>query len=153
MSAGYFRVVGLLLPLLGREFQRDEDVQGGAPVCILSFGLWKTAFNGDPSVVGRSTTLRGQDFTVVGVLPDGFPVTQRTSFSGGEGVDIDTPLRAVSDSMVKAAASTTASSHGSEGGRDLAAGTGGRAAGRRPRSVNVPRAASRSWGWCPCRRR
>ena len=96
VSAGYFRVVGLP-PLLGREFQRDEDVQGGAPVCILSFGLWKTAFNGDPSVVGRSTTLRGQDFTVVGVLPDGFPVTQRTSFSGGEGVDIYTPLRASTD--------------------------------------------------------
>ena len=92
VSAGYFRVVGIP-PQIGREFTREEDVVGGPAVCILNYGLWKTVFNGDRSVVGRAIQLRGEAYTVVGVLPENFPVTERTSFSGGQGVDLWTPLR------------------------------------------------------------
>lgn len=92
VSANYFHVVGIP-PLLGREFTKDEDVPGGPAVCILNYGLWKTVFNGDQAVIGSAIQLRGEAYTVVGVLPDHFPVTERTSFSGGQGVDLWTPLR------------------------------------------------------------
>ena len=93
VSAGYFHTMGIP-PLIGREFTRDEDVPGGPAVVVLSHQLWKTLFNGDPEIVGRTIQLRGESYTVVGVLPENFPVTQRTSFSGGQGVDLWTPLRA-----------------------------------------------------------
>src|SRR5688572_27922218 len=51
VSAGYFRVLGVP-PAIGREFTAEEDVPGGALVAILSDRLWRSAFNGDPSVVG-----------------------------------------------------------------------------------------------------
>jgi len=92
VSAGYFHVVGIP-PLIGREFTRDEDVPGGPAVVILNNSLWKTMFNADRSIVGRTIQLRGESYTVVGVLPENFPVTQRSSFTGGQGVDLWTPLR------------------------------------------------------------
>jgi predicted permease len=92
VSAGYFRVVGIP-PLIGREFTRDEDVPGGPAVVILNNQLWKTVFNGDRSIVGRTIELRGESYTVIGVLPENFPITERNSFSGGQGVDLWTPLR------------------------------------------------------------
>ena len=92
VSAGYFHTIGIP-PLIGREFTRNEDVAGGPAVVILNNSLWKTMFNGDPSIVGRTIELRGESYTVVGVLPENFPVTERNSFSGGQGVDLWTPLR------------------------------------------------------------
>jgi predicted permease len=92
VSAGYFHVVGIL-PTIGREFTREEDVAGGPAVVILNYPLWKSMFNADPSIVGRTIQLRGESYTVVGVLPENFPITQRSSFSGGQGVDLWTPLR------------------------------------------------------------
>jgi hypothetical protein len=79
--------------MLGREFEPAEDVPGGPAVCILNYGLWKNVFNGDPAVIGRAIQLRGEAYTVVGVLPDHFPITERTSFPGGQGIDLWTPLR------------------------------------------------------------
>jgi predicted permease len=92
VSAGYFRVMGIP-PMIGREFSRDEDRAGGAPVVILNYDLWKRAFGGDPAVVGRSIRLRGDAYTVIGVMPANFPVTQRSSFQGGSAVDLWTPLK------------------------------------------------------------
>ena len=92
VSAGYFRVMGIA-PMIGREFSPDEDRAGGTPVVILNFDLWKRVFGGDPSVVGRSIRLRGEAYTVIGVMPADFPVTQRTSFQSGSTVDLWTPLK------------------------------------------------------------
>lgn len=93
VAAGYFRVMGIP-PFIGREFSREEDVPGGPRVVILSDELWKRLFAGDPSVVGQAITLRGEAYTVLGVLPEKFPVTERSSFVAGHGVDLWTPLRA-----------------------------------------------------------
>ena len=91
VSAGYFRVMGIT-PMMGREFSADEDRPGGTPVVILNFDLWKRLFGGDPSVVGRTIRLRGENYTVIGVMPADFPVTQRSSFQSGSVVDLWTPL-------------------------------------------------------------
>ena len=76
VSAGYFRVLGIA-PQFGREFTRQEDVPQGVAVAILSHAFWQRAFHGDP-VLGRTISLRGEEYTVVGIMP---PVPRR--FSGG----------------------------------------------------------------------
>lgn len=92
VSAAYFRVMGIQ-PMIGREFSADEDRVGGSPVVILNFDLWKRVFGGDTSVVGKSIRLRGDAYTVIGVMPASFPITQRSSFQGGSAVDLWTPLK------------------------------------------------------------
>jgi predicted permease len=92
VSASYFQVMGIP-PMLGREFTRDEDRAGGPPVVILNYDLWQRVFNGDPAVVGRTIRLRGDAYTVVGVMGQGFPVTERRSFQSAAGVDLWTPLK------------------------------------------------------------
>jgi predicted permease len=92
VSAGYFHVMGIP-PMFGREFTRDEDRIGGAPVVILNYDLWRRVFNGDPSVIGQPIRLRGETYAVVGVMPPSFPVTERSSFQGGNAVDLWTPLK------------------------------------------------------------
>jgi predicted permease len=71
VSAGYFGVLGVP-PMMGREFNADEDREGGPAVAILSHGLWTRVFAADPQIVGRPITLRGEPYTVVGVMPPGF---------------------------------------------------------------------------------
>ncbi len=56
-------------PLLGRTFVPEENESGRGHVVILSQGLWQTHFAADPKVIGRTLSLDGVPFTVVGVLP------------------------------------------------------------------------------------
>ena len=56
-------------PLLGRWYTEREDVPGGPKVVVLSHDLWSERFGGDPSVVGRTLTLDGEPYEVIGVLP------------------------------------------------------------------------------------
>jgi len=71
VSAGFFRVLGVS-PAFGREFTPEEDRVGGPPVAVLSHGLWQRIFAGDPAVLGRPVTLRGEPYTIVGVMPPAF---------------------------------------------------------------------------------
>lgn len=84
VSAGFFRVLGIH-PLLGREISAEEDRTGGPPVAVLSYHLWRHVFGGDPSIVGAPITLRGEPYTVVGVMPSGLQTNSIT--------DLWTPLR------------------------------------------------------------
>jgi len=84
VCAGFFRVLGVP-PLIGREFDAGEDRPGGAPAVILSHALWQKYFHGDPGVVGRGILLRGEPYTVVGIMPAGFRSDTKA--------DIWTPLR------------------------------------------------------------
>lgn len=86
VGAGYFHVLGVS-PVMGREFTRDEDRPGGANVAILGDGLWRSAFNADPSILGREITLRGERYQVIGLMPPGL-----RSFDNDD-VDLWTPLR------------------------------------------------------------
>lgn len=71
VSAGYFRVLGVS-PLLGREFTSDEDRAGGPPVAILSYAFWQRSFASNPAILGAAITLRGEPYTVIGIMPAGF---------------------------------------------------------------------------------
>jgi len=63
-------------PALGRAFTPAEYTDGGEPVVILSDGLWRRRFGGDPQVVGRAITLEGQSRTVVGIMAPGFRIPE-----------------------------------------------------------------------------
>ncbi|MGE5814709.1 MAG: ABC transporter permease [Acidobacteriota bacterium] len=63
-------------PALGRNFTREEDRAGAAPVAIISYGLWQSRFGGSRDVLGRALQLDGVPATVVGVLPASFRLFQ-----------------------------------------------------------------------------
>ncbi|MGH9220951.1 MAG: ABC transporter permease, partial [Vicinamibacterales bacterium] len=71
VSAGYFRVLGVP-PAMGREFTTEEDRVGGPTVTVLSDRLWRSAFDGDPSVLGRTVLLKGEPHEVIGIMPPSF---------------------------------------------------------------------------------
>ena len=85
VSASMLDVLGVR-PLLGRGFTDDEDREGGPPAVILSYHTWLGRFGGNGNVIGGRVLLRGEPYTVVGVMPQRF----RTN----AGADIWTPLRA-----------------------------------------------------------
>jgi putative ABC transport system permease protein len=62
-----------ITPALGRNFLDEEDRPGGnTRVVIVSDGFWRRALGSDPNAVGRSLTLNGLPYTVIGVLPPSF---------------------------------------------------------------------------------
>ncbi len=69
-SAELFDVLGSR-PLLGRGFQKGDDVRGAERVAVLSYGLWQQ-LGGDPALVGQRLRLGGRERTVIGVMPRGF---------------------------------------------------------------------------------
>jgi macrolide transport system ATP-binding/permease protein len=70
ISAHYLDVLGLRL-LFGRNFSEDEDRPHGPKAAILSYQLWRNTFGADPGIIGQSIRLKGEPYTVVGVLPQG----------------------------------------------------------------------------------
>lgn len=71
VNAEFFRMLGVA-PQLGRDFRAEEDQPDAAPVALLSDGLWRDAFGGDPALVGKTIRIDGQETTVLGILPAGF---------------------------------------------------------------------------------
>jgi len=74
-TAPLFSLLGVNA-ILGRTFLAEEDRAGGAPVVILSYGLWQRHFGAARDILGKSITLDSQPYTVVGVLPGGFELLQ-----------------------------------------------------------------------------
>jgi predicted permease len=71
ISSNFLSTLGVELAL-GREFSGEEDRNGGAPVAIISNGLWRDRFGGSATALGKSIVLDGVEATVVGVLQPGF---------------------------------------------------------------------------------
>jgi predicted permease len=71
VSAAFFPALGVK-PVLGRVFTTDEDRVGGSPVVLISGGFWKRKFASSPNVVGKTLTLNGTVYTIIGVIPAGF---------------------------------------------------------------------------------
>ncbi|MGI9107938.1 MAG: ABC transporter permease [Pyrinomonadaceae bacterium] len=66
-----FSVLGVE-PMLGRKFLSEENEEGKHRVVILSQGLWRRRFGGDPQIVGQQISMNGGQYTVVGVMPQNF---------------------------------------------------------------------------------
>ncbi|MFY9824041.1 MAG: ABC transporter permease [Thermoanaerobaculia bacterium] len=71
VSAGYFEALGERA-LVGRTIGPDDDRPGHEQQVVISYGLWRRRFGGDPGVVGKTLTLGEKIYTVLGVMPSWF---------------------------------------------------------------------------------
>src|SRR5262245_32905642 len=90
----WWRVSHTFLPMLsavaarGRIFTAEEDQPGRNRVVVLSDSLWQRRFGGDPQLVGKTITLNGESYSVIGVLPPAFQFGREV----GETVDLWVPI-------------------------------------------------------------
>ncbi|MGS0999451.1 ADOP family duplicated permease [Rhodanobacter sp. UC4451_H18] len=61
-----------LSPVLGSNFNAQQDRPHGPPVVILGHGFWQRSYGGDTQVIGRSLQVGGEPHTIIGVLPAAF---------------------------------------------------------------------------------
>jgi predicted permease len=71
VSADFFPVLGIH-PMLGRVFSPEEEIAGRDREVILSYGLWKRRYGGDPAIIGKTIRIDGDGYAVVGVMPSEF---------------------------------------------------------------------------------
>jgi putative ABC transport system permease protein len=79
VSHQFFAVIGLN-PVLGRPFNAEEDRVGAGKVVVIRQSLWRRKFAGTPDVLGKSMTIDGQPYTIVGVMPDEIITPTRAEF-------------------------------------------------------------------------
>jgi putative ABC transport system permease protein len=70
-----FEVLGVQ-PILGRAFTKEDAKNEADRVVVLTYPLWKSAFGGDPKIIGQKITISARPHTVIGVMPAGwkFPI-------------------------------------------------------------------------------
>jgi len=71
VSANFFPTLGVN-PVIGRDFDPQQDVLGGKPEVMIGAGMWKTKFGSTPDAIGKTLTLNGTPYTIVGVVPSSF---------------------------------------------------------------------------------
>lgn len=71
VSTSFFPLLGVE-PQIGRVFTAAEDQPGSQRVVVLSYGLWQRRFGGDAGIVGKTLTMNGAGYTVIGVMPARF---------------------------------------------------------------------------------
>ncbi len=83
VSGNFFPLLGVE-PILGRTFVAEEEKPGGPPVVILSHGFWRSHFGGQRDAIGKTLTLDGKTYAIVGVLPasvSSFPLGRTQLFT------------------------------------------------------------------------
>lgn len=75
-TASLFKTLGVP-PQLGRAYTPQQDLPNAERTIVLSDGLWRRAFGGDPGVLGRRVKVDGEPRTVLGVMPPGFDIDGR----------------------------------------------------------------------------
>jgi len=68
VSQHYFDVLGIH-PAIGRNFSAAEDAPNGPKAAILSYDFWRSTFNADRNLIGSAVRLKGEPYTVIGILP------------------------------------------------------------------------------------
>jgi predicted permease len=71
ISADFFSILGIK-PALGRLLNAGDDHIGAEPVVLISAGFWKRKFGSSPDVIGKTMTLNGANYSIIGVIPPGF---------------------------------------------------------------------------------
>jgi len=89
VTSGLFATLGMA-PILGRAFSPEEEKPGAEGVALLGEGFWERRFGRDPGVLGRSLSLSGETFTVIGVMPGTF-------HGSWKAFDVFTPLLRLED--------------------------------------------------------
>jgi predicted permease len=97
---GTIHVSSNLLPMLGvqpaggRLFVASEDAKGAAGTAVLGYGMWVRRYGSDPHVIGKSLTINGSTYQVIGILPRSFSLPREVlpTLGGAEQADILLPL-------------------------------------------------------------
>ncbi len=74
VTSDFFPILGVR-PVAGRGFVQADDQIGAPAVALISAGFWKRKFGSAPDVIGKSLTLDGKGYTVVGAIPSDFDLT------------------------------------------------------------------------------
>ena len=77
VTPGFFNVLGVQ-PALGRTFITEDDQPDTQTVAIISDGLWKRRFGSDPGIIGKQVQISARPITIIGVMPPGFELPERT---------------------------------------------------------------------------
>ncbi|MFZ0645188.1 MAG: ABC transporter permease [Candidatus Acidiferrales bacterium] len=88
VSGDFFRTMGVQAAA-GRVLESTDDAPAAAPVAVLNYGYWQSAFGGSRDVIGRSIELNNVAFTIVGVAESRF-----TGITPGSDYDVWLPLSA-----------------------------------------------------------
>lgn len=89
VSGDFFRVLGVT-PALGRVLGPADDRKGaGSQLAVISYAFWKSGFGGDPGVIGKTISIDGHSFDIVGVSQAGF-----TGLQVGTSFDVALPINA-----------------------------------------------------------
>jgi len=91
VTSGMFATLGKQ-PILGRAFTAEEEKAGAPGVVLLGEGFWERRFGRDPGVLGRTLTLGGEPFTVIGVMPGSMHASWRNT-------EVFTPLLRLEDRL------------------------------------------------------
>ena len=103
VSRNYFALFGAPV-MLGRTFNQQEDSPNGGKIVVISYGLWKRKFGGNPNIVGTSISLGDESYTILGVTGKSF-VTDPEADSGYPSNSIPTPLTRVTTSWLRGVSS------------------------------------------------
>jgi putative ABC transport system permease protein len=76
VSANFFQMIGVH-PVIGRAFLPAEDTRGRDHVVILSHQVWRRRFGANVGILGKSLTLNGEMYRVIGILPADFSWNNR----------------------------------------------------------------------------
>ncbi len=79
-------------PALGRAFTVDEAQRGHEHVAVLTYDLWREQFNGDPGILGRTISLDGFPYSVIGVMPQSFHMPSIQTMETSESANRQLPI-------------------------------------------------------------
>jgi putative ABC transport system permease protein len=85
VTTNLFSMLGVH-PLLGRVFTDSDGLPGAPEVALLSEGMWRETFHGDPAIVGKTLQISGKSATIVGVMPRSFRFPEQTGPDVEKGV-------------------------------------------------------------------
>jgi predicted permease len=91
ISASFFNILGVT-PVLGRNFNADEDHLGANPTVMITEGLWRSKFGSRQDIIGQRMILNEEDRTIVGVVPSTFHLRIQNFQRGGGLNDVYVPV-------------------------------------------------------------
>ena len=97
-SGEYFTALGVT-PVLGRVFTAADDKRGCAGAAVLGYDFWRSEYGGRDDVIGRSISLDGHPFTIIGVSAAGF-----SGLQVGSAADVTVPI--CSEAVIRGAQSS-----------------------------------------------
>ena len=92
VTGNFFQALGVNAAI-GRTFQLENEKPGNEQVVVLSHAMWQMRLGGDPSIVGKSLTLDGKKYEVLGVMPPSFKFPQNSELWAPMNFEISPEMR------------------------------------------------------------